>query len=138
LPSHFLVQLNGQYEGTATGETFNGQGKSDILIRQNNANVFVAECKIWEGQAAFSAAIDQLQRYVTWRDTKTALVVFNRNKGFSEVIAKAQEAIRAHPHYKSGPTAEGESRFRYVFKNVADAGREYALTLMLFDIPRPD
>ena len=78
---HFLVQLNGQYEGSATGESFNGQGKSDILIRQNNTNLFVAECKIWEGASAFTDAIDQLQRYVTWRDTKTALVVFNRNKG---------------------------------------------------------
>ena len=43
------MQLNGQYEGTATGETFNGLGKSDIIVRQNTANVFVAECKIWEG-----------------------------------------------------------------------------------------
>ena len=37
---HFLVQLNGQYEGEATGETFNGEGKSDIIIRQGGANVF--------------------------------------------------------------------------------------------------
>jgi hypothetical protein len=33
LRQHFLVQLNGQYEGQATGETFNFQGKTDILIR---------------------------------------------------------------------------------------------------------
>ncbi len=33
LRSHFLVQLNGHYEGQATGETFNYQGKTDILIR---------------------------------------------------------------------------------------------------------
>ncbi len=31
LRQHFLVQLNGQYEGQATGETFNYQGKTDIL-----------------------------------------------------------------------------------------------------------
>jgi len=86
-----------------TGETFNGEGKSDIIIRQGGANVFIAECKIWEGVTAFTAAIDQLQRYVTWRDTKTALIIFNRNKGFSDVIQKAQEAVRAHPQYKSRP-----------------------------------
>jgi hypothetical protein len=28
LRQHFLVQLNGQYEGQATGETFNFQGKN--------------------------------------------------------------------------------------------------------------
>ena len=33
LRQHFLVQLNGQYEGQATGETFNYEGKTDILIR---------------------------------------------------------------------------------------------------------
>jgi hypothetical protein len=135
---HFLVQLNGQYEGEATGETFNGEGKSDIIIRQGGANVFIAECKIWEGVTAFSAAIDQLQRYVTWRDTKTALVIFNRNKGFSDVVQKAQEAVRAHPQYKSGPLVQGPARFRYVFRNANDPNREYALTLMLFNVPKPD
>lgn len=35
LRSHFLVQLNGHYEGQATGETFNYEGKTDILIRVN-------------------------------------------------------------------------------------------------------
>ena len=82
---HFLIQLNGQYEGEATGETFNGEGKLDIIIRQ----------------------VDQLQRYVTWRDTKTALIIFNRNKGFSDVVQKAQEAVRAYPQYKSGPLVQG-------------------------------
>jgi hypothetical protein len=43
------VQLNGQYQGQATGETFNHVGKTDILIRHENKNVFVAECKFWGG-----------------------------------------------------------------------------------------
>lgn len=42
---NFLVQLNGHYEGQATGETFNYQGKTDILIRVNDKNIFIAECK---------------------------------------------------------------------------------------------
>ena len=36
---HFLIQLNGQYEGRASGETFNYNGKTDILIRENDRNV---------------------------------------------------------------------------------------------------
>jgi len=40
---HFLIQLNGHYEGSATGETFNASGKTDILIRVDNKNVFIAE-----------------------------------------------------------------------------------------------
>jgi hypothetical protein len=41
---HILLQLNGHYEGAATGETFNSNGKTDILIRVDNRNIFVAEC----------------------------------------------------------------------------------------------
>jgi hypothetical protein len=37
LRTHYLVQLNGHYEGHATGETFNYQGKTDILIRDKGA-----------------------------------------------------------------------------------------------------
>jgi hypothetical protein len=62
---HYLVQLNGQYEGSATGETFNGHGHTDILVRDGNANLFIAECKIWHGQKQFTEAIDQLLGYVT-------------------------------------------------------------------------
>jgi hypothetical protein len=45
LRQHFLVQLNGHYEGQATGETFNFDGKTDILIRVDGKNIFIAECK---------------------------------------------------------------------------------------------
>jgi hypothetical protein len=34
LRQHFLAQLNGHFEGSATGETFNYEGKTDILIRE--------------------------------------------------------------------------------------------------------
>lgn len=48
--THFLLQLNGHYEGSAMGETFNASGKTDILIRAENRNVFLAECKFWRGK----------------------------------------------------------------------------------------
>lgn len=43
LRDQFLFQLNGQFEGRATGETFNLNGKTDILLRENGRNVFIAE-----------------------------------------------------------------------------------------------
>ena len=64
LRTHFLVQLNGQYEGRATGETFNYQGKTDILIREEAKNVFIAECKFWGGEKHFLETIDQLLSYL--------------------------------------------------------------------------
>ncbi len=71
LRQHFLVQLNAQFEGKATGETFNMGGKTDILLREADRNAFIAECKFWKGPKGFGEAIDQLLGYASWRDSKT-------------------------------------------------------------------
>jgi len=89
--THFLLQLNGHYEGGATGETFNAGGKTDILIRAENRNVFIAECKFWRGSKSFSDAKDQLLRYLSSRDSKCALLIFNQTKDSSAVRQKMHE-----------------------------------------------
>src|SRR5207302_8442880 len=86
LRSHFLVQLNGHYEGQATGETFNYEGKTDILIRVNGKNIFIGECKYWDGPKKLLETLDQLASQTTWKDTKVAIIVFNRRKDFSAVL----------------------------------------------------
>lgn len=89
-------------------------------------NVFIAECKYWEGEAAFSEAIDQLLGYVTWRDTKTALLVFNRNKDLSAVLQKADSAAQSHKNFKRKVNEyKHETGFRYVFTNKNDSSKEF-------------
>jgi hypothetical protein len=134
---HYLVQLNGQYQGEATGETFNHIGATDILIRHENKNVFVAECKFWGGYEAMKKTVDQLLGYTTWRDTRTALIIFNRNLDFTNVISEAQRAMKDHQRYKSGPIKESETRLRYIFSHPEDKQRDIIVTLLLFNIPRP-
>ena len=134
---HFLVQLNGHYEGQASGETFNYQGKTDILIRSEGRNIFIAECKFWHGGKAFVETIDQLLSYLSWRDSKSAVVVFNKNKNLSAVLTTIKEAMEKHPHKKRGPTVEGETRFRYTMGHPGDHTREIFMTIMVFDIPSP-
>jgi hypothetical protein len=63
-----------------SSETFNAAGKTDILIRVEDRNIFVAECKFWKGEKHFIPTIDQLLSYTSWRDTKTAIILFNRQK----------------------------------------------------------
>jgi stress response protein YsnF len=135
LRSHFLVQLNGAYAGQATGETFNFQGKTDILIRADGKNVFIAECKFWRGEKGFLETISQLLSYLSWRDTKAAVLVFNRNADFSGVLAKIKEAVPKHPDFKREFGALDESTFRYVFAQRNDPNRETILTVLAFDIP---
>lgn len=50
LRDHMLLILEPNFEGSATGETFNKKGKTDILLRHENSNVFVAELKYWHGK----------------------------------------------------------------------------------------
>jgi hypothetical protein len=134
---HYLVQLNGQYQGKATGETFNNKGKTDILIRHENQNVFVAECKFWEGYEGLKKTVDQLLGYTTWRDTKTALIIFSRRQDFTSVLNEAHRAMKDHHQFKSGPKKEGESRSRYTFTHPGDRQRDIIVTLLLFDMPKP-
>jgi hypothetical protein len=135
LRTHFLVQLNGAFSGQATGETFNFQGKTDILIRVDGKNIFIAECKFWKGEKAFLATIDQLLSYLSWRDTKTAVIVFNRNADFSAVLAKIVTTAPAHPNFKRDLGRSGETTFRYIFAQPNDVNREIALTVLAFDVP---
>lgn len=135
LRSHFLVQLNGVFKGQATGETFNFQGRTDILIRVDGKNVFIAECKFWKGEKVFLSTLDQLLSYLSWRDTKAAVLVFNRNADFSAVLAKIRETVPKHPLFKRDGGASGESGFRYVFAQPNDSNREIILTVLAFDIP---
>jgi hypothetical protein len=136
LRQHFLVQLNGQFEGAATGETFNHSGKTDILIREKDRNIFIAECKFWSGEKAFIDTITQLLGYLSWRDTKAAVVIFSQNTDFSKVLATVEAAIPKHPNYKRGPVKENETRFRSVFGNPTDANREVIVTVMAFNVPK--
>ena len=135
LRQHFLVQLNGQYEGQATGETFNFEGKTDILIRSEGRNIFIAECKFWKGPESVTKAIDQLLGYASWRDTKTALLVFNRDRYFTTVLEKIPDVVKAHPQFKRQFDYKAESGFRFVLQNRDDPSKELILTVLAFEVP---
>lgn len=136
LRTHFLVQLNGHYEGQATGETFNFQGKTDILIRSGDRNIFIAECKFWGGPAILTETIDQLIGYLSWRDSKVAVLLFNRNKDFSKVLDAIPATVKAHPNFQKDEGKRGETGFRYAFRHKDDAAKILHLTVMAFDVPR--
>lgn len=136
LRQHFLVQLNGQFEGKATGETFNMSGKTDILLREGERNVFITECKFWKGPKAFGEAIDQLLGYTTWRDSKTAILVFNRGTDTSTVLAGVDSTAKSHSNFKRAVDWPHESGYRYVFHTNGDTNRELLLTVLVFHVPK--
>jgi hypothetical protein len=133
---HFLLQLNGHFKGGATGETLNGFGKTDILVRVGDRNIFIAECKFWHGQEKFGEAIDQLLGYLTWHDCKCALLIFNRNKGTTAVAKKMHESMTARKEYKQTLAHDLKGDSRYLFVKADDSSGEILITTQLFDVPR--
>jgi len=132
----FLFHLELRYKSvTATGETFNRNGKTDILLKysEDGSNLFVAECKFWHGPKEFHKAIKQLfENYLTWRDSKTALMFFLKNKGFSEVLTKIKEEIKTNPLYIREGNNHGESSCSYILSLPQDSEKEIYLEMMLF------
>jgi hypothetical protein len=135
LRDHFLLQLNGQFQGRATGETFNANGKTDILLRDGDRNVFIAECKYWTGPKSLTDAINQLFSYLTWRDSKAAVLVFNRNKDFTRTIGEAERALKSHSQYEKPIATRRATSFRARMIRPDDKERKIDLIVMLFEVP---
>ena len=136
LRTHVLAQLNGQYKGQATGETFNYEGKTDILVRTDGQNIFIGECKIWKGAKSFKATIDQLLGYTAWHDTKTAIILFNRNKNTSTVLKHVPVLVKQHPNFKRAVGSyKHETGFRFILRHRDDENHELTLTVLVFDVP---
>lgn len=80
-----------------TGETFTGEGKSDItgINSENNKDYFISECKIWASPGEYKNGFNQLVgRYKTQTDKAALLVNFVKSGSFSEVKEKAINAIK--------------------------------------------
>lgn len=128
-----LVGLNAQFEGDAGGELFNGAGKTDILIRVEDRNIFIGECKVWSGPKTMDEALNQLFGYLVWRDTKAAILLFIRNKDVTAVIEKAIRKIEEHPNHKRSPADQGGAdQYEFTMHAGGDPEREIHLTLIPF------
>jgi hypothetical protein len=138
LRDQMLVQLNGTFEGAATGETFVQRGKTDILISVEDRHVFVAECKWWSGPKACSTAIDQLLGYLPWRNEKAALILFIDRRDATAVIEKADEVMRAHDAFKRVGASSDQpmARRNFVLGHPDDMDREIQLAALFAVLPK--
>ncbi|WP_146231196.1 hypothetical protein [Micromonospora sicca] len=133
-----LFLLNANYEGAASGEAFNGAGKTDILLNHQNRSAFIGEFKFWGGPKAFSSAINQLCSYTTWRDTKAALVLLVKDVRATTAIEGADQAIRSHPQFREArPSDRPMERRDYVLASNTDTKRLISVALLPVVIPDP-
>ncbi len=134
LRDHFLMVLSPHFN-SVSGETFNKSGKTDILIRHEGRNLFVAECGMWKGAKQFLGKIDQLLSYLTWRDSKTALICFVRNKEFGSVVETIKKEIPSHACFVKAHPPVGEAWLRYEFSLKDDPSRSVKIAVLCFHYP---
>jgi hypothetical protein len=135
LRDFILAFLNSHYEGDATGETFRVKGKTDIRIESDNRAAFVGECKVWRGQKQISEALDQLLNYLTWRDCKAALVVFNKDvAGFADIQKKVSETLAEHTNHIRSIDTNPYGEWRFCCRSKDDSDRPITTHVFLFNL----
>lgn len=129
----FLMILSPHFD-SVTGETFNKQGKTDILIKHEGENAFVAELKFWKGEKQHHQTIKQILSYLTWRDSKAAIIYFVKNKNLQPVLDLIAGETIKNPFYVDSYNKTKESWFNYHFHLLNDNTRGVKLAILVFHL----
>lgn len=127
-----LLVLNANFDfTTARGEVFNGDGKTDLLLPWELGNAFIGEFKKYDGADSVNRALSQLLTYVTWADTKAALVVIIDRVNVTAALAETHRAIEQHPrHHRTIPANDPDRRRDYIVTSSRDHAREVKLAVI--------
>ena len=129
-----LSALNGIFEGDATGETFVKKGKTDIHLKIKKGEILIFECKIWHGEKLYLETIDQLEGYITWRQSYGVVVIFCKNKDFSKILAQLPDIIQKHKLYVGGYKKLGDSHFVSEHSLPEDAGKIIKIHHLVYNL----
>jgi len=136
LRDHLILNLEPRFQISTTGETFNKSGKTDILMRHEGKNIFVAECKFWRGQKVHHQTIDQLLSYLTWRDSKTAIVYFMDTKEIVAPLRAIEESTPQHTSFVAAKGKRNESWLNYELHLPDDHSRPVHVAILCFHVPK--
>lgn len=119
------------------GETVNGKGKTDILVRHHGQTAFIGECKFWDGPRKFGPAISQLLGYTVWRDTKAAIILFITRRNATAVINSAAGCLADHTQCRNAKAiADPGTRRDFIFASPHDDERRISLALLPVVVPQ--
>ena len=80
-------------------------------------------------------ALSQLLGYLTWRDSKAALVIFNKAvAGFAGIQQTTPVALRNHPNHLREKPVVISGEWRFVFKSAEDEAREVTVHVFAFNL----
>ncbi|MFJ5785463.1 hypothetical protein [Streptomyces hydrogenans] len=130
-----LVALGAAFAGRCTAESLNGAGKTDLLLRIEDRNVLVGECKIWGGSAQFAGDIKQLFGYLTPHDRYAALPLFIRRVRPEPIVDKAARLLAEHPRCVSVATPDpANGLYRFVLRSSSATPWDVEVALIPFVI----
>ncbi len=73
--------------------------------------------------------------YLTWRDSKASVIVFNtRNRNFSKILPAIPDAIRDHALFVRDLTCEETGEWRVLMRSEENEGRRVTVHIFLFDL----
>jgi hypothetical protein len=131
----YLGTLNALSPGAATGETFNGRGKTDIMVRAGDDILAIAECKIWKGPAGFTEAVDQLLGYLIWRNQAAAVVMFNKNLDHAAVFNQIPTLLEARPDVLNVQRDDDPALVRCSLKHPKRSDHPLHLSVLVVHLP---
>jgi len=134
-----LSSLNAVFEGQAVGEAFDVLGKSDIHLRISKGEVFIAECKWWEGPESLKTAHQQLLERLTWHESNGAVIIFCKNTGFSSTLETWKLAIPKLAGARGQMVKKTENQVSQRFCLPGDLGTEVEVRFLIYNLylPRP-
>lgn len=130
-----IGMMNANYPGSTTAETFSKLGKSDISLQMTPGHVLICECKKWSGEKAYGKSIDQLFRYLTWRQNYGVLIHFCMLKNMTSAVASSKEAVGNHSSFTAGTLhAKSDTRFLSRHTHPQDTGKSVEIHHLFFDL----
>jgi hypothetical protein len=95
----------------------------------------VAEFKFWRGQKQHFETIDQLLSYLTWRDSKTAILYFVEGKEMTAPLNAIEETTRNHSSFVALKGKKENSWFNFEL-HLQDGGKTAQVAVLCFHLPR--
>lgn len=127
--------MNANYPGSTTSETFSKLGRTDISLRVDSGHVLICECKFWSGANAYRDAMDQLFKYLTWRQNYGVLIHFCKLKDMTVAVSEGKRAVTEHSSFTDGTLQEqSETRFTSRHAHPQDANKSVEIIHLFVDL----
>jgi len=129
-----LAILEFRYNSTSeTGEAFSINSSNDVLLKNDdNTNIFVLECRYWEGKKKYFQSIVQILKSLKWHESKAVLLLFVKSKDFKNVLKTIEKETPSHAFFAGNGDQTKEASFPYFFKLSEEVEPKIFLEVMVF------